>query len=109
LDLKVANRKPTRAGSPALGTGTGLKIPCCKKLDCYQMFRRTLDLKVLDKRPKHRKMYMRFGTWNLRKPYRVGLLMTYLVRIQDVRWNREDTEQAEKYIFSMEGGMRIIN
>jgi hypothetical protein len=51
-------------------------------------------------------MDMRFGTWNLRSPYRTGLLTTVLkelskykldlVGIQEVRWGNEP---AGKYAF----------
>jgi hypothetical protein len=41
------------------------------------MPQRAFDLdRSLDKRPKIRKMDMRFGTWNVRNMYRAGLLMT---------------------------------
>jgi exonuclease III len=54
-------------------------------------------------------MDMRFGTWNIRKLYRIGLLKTVarelgkynldLVGVQDVRWEKGGTERAEDYTF----------
>jgi exonuclease III len=58
----------------------------------------------MDKRPKLRKIDMRFGTWNVRSLYRAGSLMTVakeiskykldLLGVQEVKWDR---------------GMRIMN
>jgi hypothetical protein len=57
-----------------------------------------------DKRPKRKKMDMRFGTWNVRCMYRVGSLRVVveeiskykldLVGVQEVRWDRGGTEPA---------------
>jgi hypothetical protein len=51
-------------------------------------------------------MDMRFGTWNIRSMYRAGSLKTavekyelHLVGVQEVRWDRGDTEPAGKYTF----------
>jgi exonuclease III len=59
--------------------------------------------------PKHWKMDMRFGTWNVRSLYRSGSLKTVarelgkhkldLVGVQEVRWDRGGTERAEDYTF----------
>jgi hypothetical protein len=59
--------------------------------------------------PKHRKMDMRFGTWNVRRLYRSGSLKTVarelgkykldLVGVQEVRWDKGGTEWAEDYTF----------
>jgi hypothetical protein len=48
---------------------------------------------------------MRFGIWNVRNLYRIGSLKTvarelgtyksYLVGVQDVRWEKGGTERAE--------------
>jgi hypothetical protein len=64
----------------------------------------------LDKQPKLKKMNMRFGTWNVRRLYRAGSLITVaeeiskykldLVRVQEVRWDRGDTEAAGEHTFS---------
>jgi exonuclease III len=53
-------------------------------------------------------MDMRFGTWNVRH-YRIGSLTTVarefgkykldLMGVQDVRWEKGDTERAEYYTF----------
>jgi hypothetical protein len=60
----------------------------------------------LEKRTKLRKMDMRFGTRNVRRPYRVGYLMTVakgipkckldLVGVEEVRWDRTN---RQIYIF----------
>jgi exonuclease III len=49
-------------------------------------------------------MDMRFGTWNVRSLYRSGSLKTVvresdLVGVQEVRWDKGSTEQAEDYTF----------
>jgi hypothetical protein len=61
---------------------------------------------------KHQKMDVRFGTWNIRSLYRPGALKVVarelekfkldLVDIQEVRWEKSGTEQAEDYIFFYE-------
>jgi hypothetical protein len=63
---------------------------------------------------KHQKMDVRFGTWNIRSLYRAGALKVVarelemfkldLVDIQEVRWEKSGTEQAEDYIFFYEEG-----
>jgi exonuclease III len=50
-------------------------------------------------------MDIRFGTWNIRSLYRIGLLKTVarelgkykldLVAVQEVRWEKGGTERAE--------------
>jgi hypothetical protein len=65
-------------------------------------------LEVKDKRPKQKKMDMRFGTCNVRSMYRAGLLRVlaeeiskyklHLVGVQ-VRWDRGGTEPAGQYTF----------
>jgi exonuclease III len=59
--------------------------------------------------PKHRKMNMRFGTWNIRSLYRSGSFKTIarelgkykldLVGVKEVRWDKGSTEWAEDYTF----------
>jgi exonuclease III len=54
-------------------------------------------------------MDMRFGTWNVRSLYRAGSLKTVarelrkykvdLVGVQEIRWEKSDTERAEDYTF----------
>jgi hypothetical protein len=54
-------------------------------------------------------MDMRFGTWNVRSLYKVGLLITVakgiskyelnLVGVQEVRWDSEGTEPEDEYTF----------
>jgi hypothetical protein len=63
---------------------------------------------------KHQKMDVRFGMWNIRRLYRTGALKVVarelekfkleLVDIQEVRWEKSGTEQAEDYIFFYEEG-----
>jgi exonuclease III len=60
----------------------------------------------LNKRPKLRKMDVRFGTWNIRSLCWAGSLRTVakemskyksdLVGVQEVRWDRGGTEPAGK-------------
>jgi hypothetical protein len=55
-------------------------------------------------KPKHRKMDMRFGTWNVRSLYGSGSLkmaardlekyQLYLMGVQEVRWDKGGTEMA---------------
>jgi exonuclease III len=57
-----------------------------------------------DKRPKRKKMDMRFDTWNVRSLYRAGSLRAVteeiskykldLVGVQEVRWGGGGTESA---------------
>jgi exonuclease III len=64
----------------------------------------------LDKRPKLKKMDMRFGMWNVRSLYRAGSLMTVvkeiskykldIMGVQEVRWDRGGMEPAGEYTFS---------
>jgi hypothetical protein len=45
-------------------------------------------------------MDMRFGTWNVRSLYSSGSLKTVdLVGVQEIRWDKGGTEQAEDYTF----------
>jgi hypothetical protein len=63
----------------------------------------------LDKRPKRKKMDVRFGTWNVRRLYRAGSLRRVtediskykldLVEVYEVRWEGGGTEPAVEYIF----------
>jgi hypothetical protein len=61
---------------------------------------------------------MRFGTWNIRRLYRVGSLITVsrelsryrldLVEVLEVRWEGSVTVPAREYTFCMERGMRTM-
>jgi hypothetical protein len=62
----------------------------------------------LDKRPKQKKMDMRFGIWNVRSMYRAGSLrqwqkkyqnMLGLVEVHEVIWDRGVTDPADEYTF----------
>jgi exonuclease III len=67
-----------------------------------------IDRQILA-RSKHRKVDMRFGTWNVRSLCRIGSMKTVarelgkykldLVGVQDVRWEKGGTERAEDYTF----------
>ena len=61
---------------------------------------------------------MRFGTWNVRRPYWSGALTTVvremtrykldLVGVQEVRRDKRGIVRARIYIFSMEMEMKIM-
>jgi hypothetical protein len=62
----------------------------------------------LDKRPKEKKMDMRFGTWNVRSMYRAGSLKEvaeeiskYKLDLVGDRWS--DRADKRKYIFQWKG------
>jgi hypothetical protein len=64
-------------------------------------------------------MDMRLGTQNVRSLYRSGSLTIAarktakywldLVGVQKVKWDRNGTQPAGEYTFSVERGMRIMN
>jgi hypothetical protein len=71
-----------------------------------------------DKRPKSKKMDMRFGTWNVRSMYRAGSLTVVaeeiseykldLVGVQEIRWDRGGTEPAGQYkLFYAKGNTNL--
>jgi exonuclease III len=72
----------------------------------------------LDKRPKGKKIDMRFGTWNVRSLYKAASLGAVaekiskykldLVGVQEVRWDGGGTEPASKYTFFYGKGKRIV-
>jgi hypothetical protein len=72
----------------------------CEIFSIYQHFNLISDLKEMD---------MRFGTWNVRSPYRPCSLMTVakeipkykldLVGVQEVRWDGGGTEPAGECTF----------
>jgi hypothetical protein len=63
----------------------------------------------MGKRPKVKKMYVRFGTWTVRSLYKAGSLMAIvkeiskckldLVGVQEVRWDGSGTKPTGKYTF----------
>jgi hypothetical protein len=67
--------------------------------------------------PKHQKMDMTFGTWNVRSLYRSGSLKTVarelgkykldLVGVQEVRSDKGGTERQRIIHSSMEQGLKI--
>jgi hypothetical protein len=86
----------------------GLTAPHCKNklvMKCHKGPRTWTN--YLDKRPKLKKMDMRFGMWNVRSLYRAGSLVTVakeiskyeldLVRVQKVRWDRGSIDPADQY------------
>jgi hypothetical protein len=64
-------------------------------------------------------MGMWFGTWNVRRLYRAGFLMMVskevskykldLMRVQEIRRDRDGIEQVVKCAFFFGKGMRIMN
>jgi hypothetical protein len=92
----------TVGGPPTHGLGLKQKNPHRKK----SLLKMSQSSSNLDKRPKVRKMDMRFGTWNVRRLYREGLFMTvakeilklYLVGVQ-FRWDRSGMEPAGEHRF----------
>jgi hypothetical protein len=88
----------------------GLTAPHLKN-ELFTKDHKTLQTWVdsLDKRPKRKKMDMRFGTWNAKSRYRAGSLRAVveeiskykvdLVGLQEVRWNKGDIEPAGEYTF----------
>jgi hypothetical protein len=86
--------------------GVELTTPRPKKNNlvtkCYKGPRTLTD--SLDKRPKLKKIGMRFGTWNIRSMYRAGSVakeiskfMSDLVGAQGIRWDNDDTKPAGEY------------
>jgi hypothetical protein len=68
---------PKRGCPPAWGLGVGPTTPHRKRklvTICHKGPRTPTD--SLDKRPKLRKIVMRFGTWNVRSMYRAVSVMT---------------------------------
>jgi hypothetical protein len=64
-----------RGGPPACGLGVGLTTPHRKnKLVTKTLKKPRTWTDSLDKRPRRKKMDMRFGTWNVRSMYRAGSL-----------------------------------
>jgi hypothetical protein len=65
---------------------------------------------LLDKRPKVKKIDMRFGTWNVRSMYRGGSLRKVAKEMSKYksdlvdRWDTGGTEAAGEYIYFYEKG-----
>jgi hypothetical protein len=92
-------------GPPAWGLGGGLttlprKTQYSLRITIHHLGKGLITWQDL----KHWKMDTRFGTWNVRSPYRSGSLKTVardlgkhkldLVGVQEVRWIKGSTEQA---------------
>jgi hypothetical protein len=77
--------QPSRGGPPAWGLSVGLTTPHRKKklITKYHKKPRTWT-DSLDKRPKRKKMYVRFGTWNVRSVYRPRSLRAVAEEISKV-------------------------
>jgi hypothetical protein len=71
---------------------------------CYKGPRTWTD--SVDKRPKLKKIYMKFGTSIVRSLYRAGLLRT--VAEESSEYKLAPNQQANIH-FSMERGIRIMN
>jgi hypothetical protein len=73
--LISSRRQPTRDGPPAWGLGVGLPTLTIKNKLVTKIHKKLQTCTdSFDKRPKRKKMDMRFGTWNVRSMYRAGLL-----------------------------------
>jgi hypothetical protein len=102
--LNKQHRTADRGWSSSLGVGRVLAIPHHKTLTCYETYHTAPDHSLV-KLHKHRKIYMRFGTWNVRSLYRIGSLKTAagelgkytldLVCVQEVRWEKGGTVKAD--------------
>jgi hypothetical protein len=63
----------------------------------------------LDKQTELRNVDMRFGIWNVRRPYRAGSFMTvakvttkckfHLVGVQEIGWDRDGKKLTGEYTF----------
>ena len=97
-------------GPPAWGLGEVLTTPHHKKYpvtNCLQVKPWTWTDTLA--RHKQQKRDMRFGTWNVRSLYQVGLLTAAarelerykldLVGVQEVRWDNGGTVRAGNYSF----------
>jgi hypothetical protein len=87
--------------------GRELTPPTTKKQFFTRQFTQPLT------RPKHQKMDMRFGTWNIKSLNRAGSLKTAASKLGkckldfvgvQVRWENGGTEQAQYYTFFYEEG-----
>jgi hypothetical protein len=102
--------RPTRCGPPAWTLGVRLITPHLKNkiLTKYHKEPRTWK-DSLDKRRKLSKIYMRFGSWNVRSLHPAGSLMTVAKEISkrkldsvgahEVRCDRSGTEPVGEYTF----------
>jgi hypothetical protein len=97
-------------GPPAWGLGVGVTTHHHKKLARYETSQEASTwMDFLDKRPKRKKIQMRFGAWNVRSTYRAGSLravaeeiskyMLDFVQVQEVRWAGGGTEPVDEYTF----------
>jgi hypothetical protein len=85
---------------------------------CCEVFTRASEKDEFSGRPKHLKMDMRFGTWNVRCLYTAGSLKTVarelrmnkldLVGEEEVRWKKGALKGQRVIRSSMEKGMMII-
>jgi hypothetical protein len=101
----IVNKQPRindKEWSSSLGVGRGANNSSPSDLD-----------DSLDKRPRRRNMDMRFGTWNIRRLYRAGSIMTVskglsryrpdLVGMREVRWEGSGIAPAGEYPFLSKG------
>jgi hypothetical protein len=73
--LNKQSRTADKRWSSSLGLGVGLTTPHCKYKLVTKDHKKPPNWKnSLDKRPKRKKMDMRFGTWNVRSMCRAGSL-----------------------------------
>jgi hypothetical protein len=108
--LNKQSRTADSGWSSSLGVGRGANNPSPQNslflTNHYAQPRNRTDYLA---QPKHRRMDMRFGTWNVRSLYRSGSFKTVarelvkykwdLLSVQEVRWDKGGTERAEDYTF----------
>jgi hypothetical protein len=92
-----------------LGVGQGLTTPTIKLNVVTKHYTHPWAMPDCLAQPKHCKLDMRFGTWNVWSLYRSGSLKMVarklgkykldLVGVQEVRWDKSGTEWAEDYTF----------
>jgi hypothetical protein len=111
LAANTLNKQPRRDSKgwfSNLGLGRGANKPSPKNKPVTKKSNRSSDLDgFTNKRPELRKMDMRFGTWNVRRFYSAGSLMTVsrelarhklnLVGVQKIRREGGETEHAGEY------------
>jgi hypothetical protein len=75
-------------GPPVLGLGVGLTLLTVKNKLVTKTFTKPRTwTDSLEKRPKRKKMDMRFGTWNVRRLYRAGSLRTVAEEVSKYQLN----------------------
>jgi hypothetical protein len=108
--LNKQSRTADSGWSSSLGVGRGAKNPSpLNSLFVTNHYAQPWNKMDYLAQAKHRKMDMRFGTWNVRSLYRSGSFKVVarelgkykldLVGVQEVRWDKGGTEQADYTFF----------